>query len=175
MAVVLTLIAVVITFQVFLMSRRYSHHLLEVENARRDLLDEVQAIRSNADRQASMIDELHLGFDVMTKLVQDGASLRQFESLSLTSGIDQDNVRIEREKLVSSLTSRESEIRIIALGGKNCSATLNGIARTFGDSSSIDFFDRFIAILEKRGQSERKIIEARAVTYARLVDEGRIG
>lgn len=168
MAAVLALIAVFATLVIFFLGKRHSAHLDEIESARRDLLLETAEIQKSVRVSSDLISEIHLGFDLIRRLTALRSQLQGIEKIRITDKEMKKNAAVEKGRIEVSIKAREIELLVLSASGKNCSASLIGLASTFGDHETVDFLKRFAQILEARGNEAGGLWEARGMIQGRL-------
>ncbi len=168
MAAVLALIAVFATVVIYFLGKRHSEHLKEVELARRALLDETAILQKRVMASADLISEVNLGFDLIRRLTALRSQLQGIESTRLSDREMKRRAAIEKERIEISIKAREIELLVLSSGGKNCSASLVGLASTYGDHDTVTFLRRLAQLLEARGNEVGRLWETLGTIQGRL-------
>lgn len=169
MAAVLSLIALAAAVVIFFLGIRHSRHLREIEEARRELLLMNDQIRVDIDRNAALLQEVHLGFGAVNSLLTLQSQHRVIAGLAVTDDDQKARVEIELESLENRIKARELEMKILVNEGQRCSASLLGLSQTFGDHETIEFLKNYASILQARGIKNHDYHETRGATLARLM------
>lgn len=171
MAAVLSLIALAAAVIIFFLGIRHSRHLREIEEARRELLAVNAEIRDDIDKNAALLQEVHIGFGAVNSLLTLQSQHRLIVGLEAID--DEQDIRINTEirSLENRMKARELELKIIVNGGKKCRASLLGLSQTFGDHETTNFLKNYAPILQARGIEAQEFYEARGGTLARLMND----
>ena len=167
LAAVLALVAVFATVVIFFLGKRHSEHLKEVELARKALLEETANLQKSVMASADLISEVNLGFDLIRRLTALRSQLQGIESVRLDGDMKK-RALAEKERIKMSIKAREIELLVLSSGGKNCSASLVGLASTYGDHETVLFLRRLAQLLEVRGIDVGRLWETLGMIQGRL-------
>lgn len=171
MSAALTLVGLAAAVIIFFLGVRHSRHLSEVEIARRDLVESTRSLKLDVERSASLLQEVHLGFEVLRSVATINSQLRMLSKSNVSD--DKEIIRLNTEitKLRQKIQARDIELQILVSGGQRCNASLIGLSQTFGDHHSVEFLATYAGIIEARGGKANHIHSAKWVTEARLAEE----
>ena len=167
MAIVLTLVALAASVVIFFLGTRHSRHLAEIEKERRELMELNEGIKKDVLNNSYLLKEVHLAFGIILLLINLKSQERKVQSVQHNL-INQISRESELSNIRDSIKARELELHILANEGLRCRASMQGLAYTFGDRYTIDFFRKYAPILESRGEDSRDIYEALGLMQGRL-------
>ena len=167
---ILTFVAAISVFIIFQMGKRYSDHLKEIEDARRENEILADKFRLSIENNSKIVAETHLGFSLVNSLISLHSTREMLENLFRDKKEYQERFRKEAASLDSRIKAREIELRLLAKQGDDVEASLQALAYTFGDVATLEFLATYQKLGSHSDLIKGRISETEGKLKSRIVE-----